>query len=127
MIEIIKIISAIFIALGVFLALVSALGVIRLPDVYTRNHAASKSTTLGVMSILIGTVLYFYAVHGIFNPTVLLGIFFIFLTSPVGAHLIGLSAYETGVKLWERSVQDDLKMTRLQVKKEQEEADKQEK
>jgi multicomponent Na+:H+ antiporter subunit G len=127
MIEIIKIISAIFIALGVFLALVSSLGVIRLPDVYTRIHASSKSTTLGVMSILIGTVLYFYAIHGIFKPTVLLGIFFIFLTSPVGAHLIGLSAYETGVKLWKRSVQDDLKMTRLQVKKEQEEADKQEK
>ena len=54
-----EIIVMLFILAGTFLVLASAFGVLRLPDVYTRNHAASKSTTLGVMLILLGTLLYF--------------------------------------------------------------------
>jgi multicomponent Na+:H+ antiporter subunit G len=107
--EIYKIIAALFIIIGTFLSLVSTFGLIRLPDVYTRNHAASKSTTLGIMFILLGVFLYFHYVHGHFDTRVLLGIFFIFLTSPVAGHLISRSAYHSGVKMWEKSVEDDLK------------------
>ncbi|WP_163098835.1 monovalent cation/H(+) antiporter subunit G [Peribacillus alkalitolerans] len=109
MIEIGKIIAGVLLLIGAFLSLVTAFGIIRLPDVYTRNHAASKSATLGVMSILLGTFLYFYIEHGHFNSRVLLGILFIFITSPVAGHLISRAAYNTGVPLWEKSVQDDLK------------------
>ncbi|MEQ2527148.1 monovalent cation/H(+) antiporter subunit G [Bacillaceae bacterium CLA-AA-H227] len=107
--EIINIIIAIFILVGAFLSLVAAFGVIRLPDVYTRNHAASKAATLGVMSVLFGAFLYFYLVEGHFNSRLLLGIVFIFMTSPVAGHLISRAAYNTGVKLWDKSVHDDLK------------------
>ncbi|WP_141433853.1 monovalent cation/H(+) antiporter subunit G [Bacillus sp. 03113] len=110
MIEIIiKIIIAALILIGAFLSLVTAFGLIRLPDVYTRNHAASKAATLGVMSILLGTFLYFYVEEGHFNSRLILGIVFIFLTSPVAGHLISRAAYNSGVKLWENSVRDDLK------------------
>jgi multicomponent Na+:H+ antiporter subunit G len=105
---IIKIIIAFFIATGAFLSLVTAFGLLRLPDVYTRNHAASKSATLGVMFILLGTFLYFYLQEGHFNSRLILGIAFIFMTSPVAGHLISRAAYQTGVPLWENSVQDDL-------------------
>jgi multicomponent Na+:H+ antiporter subunit G len=44
---------------------------------------------------------------GIISAKILLGIVFIFLTAPVGAHLIGRAAYNTGVKMDKRSVQDD--------------------
>ena len=98
-----------FILFGAFFSLVAAFGVIRLPDVYTRNHAASKSATLGVLSILLGTLLYFYVEDGHFNSRVLLGIIFIFLTSPIAGHLLGRAAYNSGVKLWDQSVRDDLK------------------
>ncbi|MFD2444474.1 monovalent cation/H(+) antiporter subunit G [Bacillus sp. CGMCC 1.16607] len=109
MIEIVRVIIAALILIGAFLSLVTAFGLIRLPDVYTRNHAASKAATLGVMSILIGTFLYFYIEEGHFNSRLILGIAFIFLTSPVAGHLISRAAYNSGVPLWHKSVQDDLK------------------
>ncbi|WNS77646.1 monovalent cation/H(+) antiporter subunit G [Bacillus sp. DTU_2020_1000418_1_SI_GHA_SEK_038] len=110
MIEIIRVLIALFIIIGAFLSLVAAFGVLRFPDVYTRNHAASKAATLGVMSILLGTFLYFYVEEGHFNSSVILGILFIFMTSPVAGHLISRASYNSGVKLWDKSVQDDLKM-----------------
>ncbi|KUP05353.1 cation:proton antiporter [Bacillus coahuilensis p1.1.43] len=101
------ILIALFILGGALLALVAAYGVLRLPDVYTRNHAASKSATLGIMLLLFGTFLYFLE-DGHFNSRLLLGIAFIFITSPVAGHLLSRAAYNSGVKLWEGSVQDDL-------------------
>jgi multicomponent Na+:H+ antiporter subunit G len=113
----IKIMITFLIGLGAFLSLVTAFGLIRLPDVYTRNHAASKSATLGVMSILLGTFLYFYLLEGHFNSRLLLGIAFIFMTSPVSGHLISRAAYNRGVPLWNKSVQDDLKKAKHQQNK----------
>jgi len=98
-----------FILAGAILCLIATFGVIRLPDVYTRNHAASKAATLGVMSILLGTFLYFYSFEGHFNSRLILGIVFLFMTSPISGHLINRAAYNSGVKLWDRSVRDDLK------------------
>lgn len=110
MIEIYKIIIVALILIGAFLSLVAAFGVLRLPDVYTRNHAASKAATLGVLAVLLGTFLYFYMKEGQVNSRVILGIVFIFVTSPVAGHLISRAAYNSGVKLWDKSVQDDLKL-----------------
>lgn len=113
MTEIIKFLSGAFVLVGAFLSLVSAFGVIRLPDVYTRNHAASKSSTLGIMSMLIGTFIYFYVEHGHFNSRILLGVIFIFITAPVAGHIISRAAYNTGVKLWDKSVRDDLEQAHI--------------
>lgn len=107
-IQIAKFFAGLFILIGAFLSLVTAFGLIRLPDVYTRNHAASKSATMGVMLVLQGTFLYFYFVENHFNSRLLLGIAFIFLTSPVAGHLISRAAYNSGVKLSDKTVQDDL-------------------
>ena len=104
-----EIMIAICILIGVFLSLVSAFGVMRLPDVYTRNHAASKSTTLGVLFTLLGALLYFFFKDGVFASRILLGIIFIFVTAPVAGHLISRAAYNTGVEMSKRTVQDDLK------------------
>lgn len=107
-IQIAKFFAGLFIFTGAFLSLVTAFGLIRLPDVYTRNHAASKSATMGVMLVLLGTFLYFYLVEDHFNSRLLLGIGFIFLTSPVAGHLISRAAYNSGVELSDKTVQDDL-------------------
>lgn len=115
MIEIGKVIVAILVIIGAFLSLVASFGVIRLPDVFTRNHAASKSATLGVMSLMLATFLYFYIEHGHFNSRVLLAIFFVFFTAPVSGHLISRAAYNSGVKLWDKSIRDDLKKSRDSV------------
>jgi multicomponent Na+:H+ antiporter subunit G len=95
--------------LGALLGLVSAWGLIRLPDVFTRSHAATKSATLGVMSVLLGTFLYFWIEMDELSWRLLLGIAFVFVTAPVAGHLIGRAAYRSGVPLWKRSVRDDLR------------------
>jgi multicomponent Na+:H+ antiporter subunit G len=99
---------AAFALIGAFFSLVTALGLIRLPDLYTRAHAASKSATLGVMSILIGVIIYFVVEDGFFSSRVLLGILFVLITAPIGGHLIARAAYYSDVPLWKGSVQDDL-------------------
>ncbi len=93
---------------GVIFILATAIGLIRLPDVYSRTHAASKSATLGVMFILLGVFLHFWLIEDHINTRILLGIAFLFITGPVGGHVIGRSAYLTGVKMWDKSVKDEL-------------------
>jgi len=106
---VIEAIVAIFILIGTFFSFLSAIGLLRLPDVYTRSHAASKSTTLGVLCTLFGTFLYFLVSDSYISIRLILGIFFVFLTAPVSAHMISRSAYRSNVKLADVSVQDDLK------------------
>lgn len=97
-----------FITIGVFFIVVTAIGLIRLPDVYSRAHAASKSATLAVMSILIGVFLHFWLVEGNFNPRIILGIVFLFITGPVGGHMVAKAAYFSGVPLAKETVRDDM-------------------
>ena len=103
--------------LGSILTVISALGILRLPDVYTRNHAASKTSTLGVTLVLLGTFLYFWITKDHFNSRIILAIFFIFMTAPVAGHLISRAAYNTGVKLWKNSLRDDLHEARKEQEK----------
>lgn len=108
-IEYSKILVALLIFIGTVFSFLSAIGLIRLPDVYTRAHAVSKSANLGVFCTLFGTFLYFLFIDGYFSIRLLLGIFFVFLTSPVVGHLLNRAAYHSNVALSKESVQDDLK------------------
>lgn len=97
------------ITVGTIFTIVTMIGILRLPDVYTRAHAASKSATLGVLSILLGVFFHFWLNEGHFSIQLLLGIVFLFITSPIGGHLMGRAAYMSGVKPTELTVGDDLK------------------
>lgn len=109
MIVISEIVALFFIIIGAILSLLSSVGFIRLPDIYTRSHAGTKSVTLGLLCILSGAFLYFWIKDGIISIRLLLGIVFIFLTAPVGGHMIARSAYRSGVELADISVRDELK------------------
>lgn len=102
-------IPALLILVGTIFTFLSALGLIRFPDLYTRSHAASKSSTLGVLCTLLGTLCYFWISEGYFSIRLILGIFFVFLTAPVAAHLMCRAAYRSNVKLADESIRDDLK------------------
>ncbi|MGI1660261.1 MAG: Na+/H+ antiporter subunit G [Desulfitobacterium sp.] len=104
-----EVLVSVMIILGGLVALISAIGALRFPDVYTRSHAASKSSALGVLLVLIGVFLYFAFVDGYISIRLLLGIFFIFLTAPVGAHVICRAAYRSGVKMAGDNPHDELK------------------
>ena len=99
-------IAGLLIIIGAAFVLVASLGLIRLPDVYSRMHAASKAGTLGS-----GVMLLALAVVAEDQATVtraLAGILFFLLTAPVSAHLLAKAAYAAGYRLWEHSVLDQM-------------------
>ncbi|ASB67955.1 Na(+)/H(+) antiporter subunit (plasmid) [Bacillus velezensis] len=122
MIEIVKWAVAVCILMGSLICLVASFGTLRLPDVYTRAHASSKGSTLGVNLVLLGVLGYLWMLTGEISVKILLGIIFILLTAPVGAHLICRAAYNSGAALDKRSVQDDYKGIRNFVIKRKEDS-----
>lgn len=120
MTKIAEILLGVVVLLGAIIAVISALGLIRLQDVYLRSHAATKSATLGVLFILSGVFLYFWIFQHHFSLKLLLGILFVFLTSPVAGHLNARAAYRSGVALWKGSVKDALKETAQNERRESE-------
>lgn len=105
MIDINVIIGMILIGVGLVFQVIGALGLVRLPDVYNRLQAATKSITMGAISISIGI--------GVADPTLLpkaiLVAVFLMLTNPIASHAIARSAYRSGVPLWKGSVIDAYK------------------
>lgn len=103
----IEIISGIILLLGAFFILISAIGVIRMPDIFTRMSSTTKASTLGVGLTLIGTAVFWQDI-GI-SARVIIIITFLFLTAPVAAHIIGRAAYNNNVPLWDKTKVDELK------------------
>lgn len=103
-----EVIVLVFVLSGTVLSLLSSFGILRLPDVYTRAHAGTKTITIGLLSILFGAFLYFWFTEGIISVRLALVIIFVFLTAPVGGHLIARSAYRSGVRLADISIKDEL-------------------
>lgn len=101
------IIIGILATLGAVFVLLAAIGLVRMPDLYLRISVTTKAATLGIGLILAAAGLYFAEVS--VTSRVLAIIFFLLLTAPIAAHLIGRSSYFTGVKMWKKSVRDDLK------------------
>lgn len=77
---------------------VGTIGLLRLPDIYNRMHATSKATTLGAASIFLAGFVYFGPGSG--GLPSLVGILFLFLTAPTGAHMISRSAQRMGVEFF---------------------------
>ena len=84
------------IAVGGFFLTVGTVGILRLPDVYNRLHANSKATTLGAASMFLAAFVY----YGADGPglTSIVGIAFLVLTAPTGAHMISRAANRLGVE-----------------------------
>ncbi len=76
------------ILVGAFFLLVGSYGLAKLPDMMRRLHGPSKSTTLGIGSLLIASMLYFVVAGGHLSFHELLITIFLFLTAPVTAHMV---------------------------------------
>ena len=107
-ISIMEVIIAILVICGMVFTLGGAIGLIRFPDSYCRMHALSKGSTLGIICLMLAAVCYFIWSGIGFRVQSILALFFIFMTAPVGAHMISKAAYHYGVPLWKGSVKDDL-------------------
>ncbi len=84
------------VVLGLFVMTVGVYGVIRMPDTYTRLHAASKAVFLGVISLLVASVVT--GDEEIILRAALIAVF-LMLTTPVSAHVIARAAYRRGERM----------------------------
>lgn len=83
---------------GVFFTFVAAVGLIRMPDVYTRAHATSKADTLGTVLTVAGISVAFQA--GVPRIKLLLLAVFMLVTGPTATHAITRAAYDQGIEPW---------------------------
>ncbi|HEM7758965.1 Na+/H+ antiporter subunit G [Acinetobacter baumannii] len=86
-----EIIVSIFLVFGAFFMLIGSIGMVRLPDLFMRLHAPTKSSTLGLGSFLIASMIFF-AFQGRFGFAELLITLLAFITAPVSANLIAQAA-----------------------------------
>jgi multicomponent Na+:H+ antiporter subunit G len=106
----IELLVAACLLLGTFLMVVAALGLLRLPDVFCRMHAAGKAGTLGVVLIILGAVIALAGTPNDVSIRGLLAVVFQFLTTPAATHLLARAAYVCDYPLSERTAVDELKV-----------------
>ena len=98
-----------FSLLGMFFFLIGTVGLIRLPDFYSRTHPATKCDTLGAGSILLSLVVLEKFSPEALKILVLIG--FILLTSPTVGHALARSAFKTGLKPWTKTLRKEVNKT----------------
>lgn len=97
---------AILMIAGMFFAFVASLGVVRMPDLYTRIHAATKAGAFGSSLILIAAALHFGSLRAAIMA-VLVVVFF-YLTTPVAAQALSDAAHRLRIPQWSGTKVDEL-------------------
>ena len=82
-------IASIIILIGSFFILLSAIGIIRYDNLYSRMQATTKATSFGMLLITIGAAIFFNDFNVYLKALFI--VFFIYLTAPIGAHSISKS------------------------------------
>ncbi len=98
-----QVLALILVMIGTFFSIIGALGLVRLPDVYTRLHAAGKVGVFGAAFLAGATVLLAPAVSG----KAMILIVLLVIAGPVVSHALASAAYRMGIPV-KRAVRDDL-------------------
>lgn len=93
-------ISCIFLLMGLIFVVISALGVVRMPDFYSRLHASGMGETWGILSIFVGLAIY--TGWELTSLKLLLVPLMMFLDNPIGTHSITNAAYKRGYDFWKK-------------------------
>lgn len=99
-----------FTLLGSGFGVLAAIGVIRMPDLYTRMQSATKAGTLGVACVVLAAAIYFGTAATAAKAVIV--VLFLFATAPIASHLIARAAYNSGVPLWQQTTRNDLEAAR---------------
>jgi multicomponent Na+:H+ antiporter subunit G len=91
-----EVLSWIFIAAGSIFVLIGGIGLIRLPDFYTRIHAAGITDTMGAWLILVG--LMFTAGWTLVTIKLVVLVLFLAVTSPLSSHALAKAAFLRGLE-----------------------------
>lgn len=99
------IVTAILWLAGAAFALLAAVGVLRMPDVFTRMQASTKASTLGLGCLLLGAAVQMGDFASFIRVTTIGA--FVLLTTPVAGHVIARASYFADVPLWKGTVLDE--------------------
>ena len=99
---------SVLILVGAGFVLVGSLGLLRLRDFYSRLHAPTKASTLGVGSLLIASAVFFSVQDDGLSLHEILVTLFLFITAPVGAHLMAKAALHLRLQSLAKPPSDDL-------------------
>ena len=102
----IEVILAILSTVGALSILFASIGILRMPDFYLRLSVTVKASTLGVGLLLICAAIMFPDVSVTTKAIAI--IFFLVITAPVAAHMIGRAAYFTDTPLWKGTIVDEI-------------------
>lgn len=92
--------------LGSFFILVTAIGMLRLGDVFSRLHVTTKAGTMGLVGVLLASMLFFWGA-GELHVKHWMALWFLVLTAPVAAHVLSSVAYRTNHPRWDRTKLDE--------------------
>ncbi len=93
-----NVVAAALIVLGLLIMFVGSLGILRLPDFFTRTHAASKVDTTGIIFLLAGLAVFEGATQA--TAKLLVAVAFIMLANPVAIHALARAAWNQGERPW---------------------------
>lgn len=100
----IELIGSLFILAGAVFLFSAGLGLLRMPDAYTRIQAGTKATTLGNMLVLTGIAFY----HPGWTFKLILVIYFVLMTNPVSSHALSRAAYRIRTPMTSSTIVDAL-------------------
>ncbi len=92
--------TALFLTVGVFLAFTGSLGVVRMPDFYTRLHPAGKSDTAAQALMLVGLMFQAEDQWVVLKLLLIAGI--LLVTAPTATHAITKAAWMDGLRPWSK-------------------------
>ena len=93
---IIPFLSSLCLFIGILALLIGSIGLVRLPDIYSRMHAVGMMDTAGIGFLILGMMLH-AGLTLVTVKLVFIGIF-LFFTSPIAGHAVAQAAYKDGVK-----------------------------
>ncbi len=98
-------ITVTLVLVGSFFATLAGVGIIRMPDLYTRMQSSTKAGTLGVACLVAAAATHFRTSAVVIEASLV--ILFLFATAPIASHLIARAAFVAGTPLWERTSRDE--------------------
>lgn len=101
-----NILICVFSTIGALSILFASIGIVRMPDFYLRLSVTVKAATLGV-GLLLACAAFFFPDVSVTTKAMAI-VFFLILTAPVAAHMIGRTAYHSGTPTWEGTLLDEL-------------------
>lgn len=106
--ENLKLIGAIVTLIGSIFIFLGSLGLLRMPDFFTRIQAGTKASTLGTMLSILGIGIIHYDWAG----KIIILIVFVFMTNPISSHVIARAAYYANIGFSSKTVVDKLDKAR---------------